>query len=454
MPTMPHSFTTMRLALLIPILASVACGPTDQDQMVPAAPPQDSALTQVTTVSVVAEDLSFSITVPGSVQAIQSVDIYSRIGGYLDGISVDLGDEVQQGQILARIAVPEMQAELDEGSARIELARSQVAQAAAAATAAIAGVRATEANTNAVEATRQERTAQITLYQSEYDRWQMLIAESAAIEPKKLDEARQRLTAAQASLAGVDAAVAAAEAQTEQALAGVEQSHADERAARAQVEVANARYQALVARMQYATIKAPFPGVITKRHVHPGALIQPGDSNSAARPLLRLERTDRVRIEIDLPMDTVAALDTGDRVRLDNLATAPGVQFEGTITRTANALGQRSRMLRAEVELDNPMGPDGQRALQPGAYGDMTVFLEQFPQSPTVPASAVFNRNGGLVVFVLDKNTLRLTPITAIFQDGSRVGVSQGLTPGQKVVASGFEGLSDGQSVRSADGGR
>jgi RND family efflux transporter MFP subunit len=451
---MTYSPSSLRPALFPLGLILFACGPTSQTDEVSAETSQTSSLTQVITTPVVAEDLSFSITVPGSVQAIQSADLYARVGGYLSGISVDLGDTVSQDQILARIAVPEMHAELSRASAMIELSRSQVAQQAARVTAAVAGAQAAEANKRAVVSTRQEKIAQVTLRQSEFERWQVLVNESSAIEPRKLDEARQRLTAAQASLAAVDAAVAAAEAQIQQAIAEVDQTHADERAAHAGVQVAEASYAALVERIQYSTIKAPFPGVITERHVHPGALIQAADSNSNAKPLLRLERVDRVRIEIHLPMDAAAALDKGDRISFGNLINAPGAHFEGTITRTAGALGQRSRMMRAEVELDNPANAEGQRQLQPGAYGDLTVFLEQFKASPTVPASAVFTRNGELSVFVLDGSTLHLTPITAIFQDGSRVGVSRGLKPGQLVVASGFSELSDGQTVRTPDGGR
>lgn len=460
MPKMPLPDSTMTLAplpmrlglFLIP-LSLVACGPNQDQPMVHAESPQADGLAKVVTLAVAARDLTSTITVPGSVQAIQSADLYARVSGYLAEISVDLGDTVAQGQTLARISVPAMDAELTEAAAAIGAARSRVAQQAAAVVSAAAGANAAEANKRALESGTAEKSAMVNLAQSELDRWTLLTTQSSAIEPKKVDEARLRLAAAQAGLAGMESALAAGDALIAQARAMVEQAKADEQTAQAEVQVAEAAHAALAERVQYATIRAPFAGVITQRHFHPGALIQSADKSSGTKPLLRLERTDFVRITIDVPMDAVATLNKGDTVHYTEIATAPGKSFVGVITRTSGALGQRSRMMRAEIELANPATSNGERALQPGAYGNLTVLLEQFPACPSVPASAVFNRNGQLSVFVAENNTLRLTPISPIYQDGTTVGVSAGLSPGQEVVASGFSELKHGQKVRATKGG-
>jgi len=457
----PASFS-LSLAVLLAATAAVGCsdsraaGPGNA-QGTDSAGGSDESLPQVVTTEVAEEDLTLSVTMPGSVQALEAADLYAKVGGYLETIEVDIGDEVEQGQLLAVISVPEMLPELRRHEAEVEYARSQVEQRAAAVNEAGAKVTAVEAELGRLQAARREKEADVALRRSELERWRELIEESPSIEKRKLDEARHREEAAEAALASVEADTVAAQARIEEAKAAVLKAQADERVARARVPVAEASRDAMQELMQYAEIMAPFAGVITERHVHPGAFIRPASTNSGAMPLLRIERVDRVRVTVDLPMDAVAFLSRGDRVVFDGLIAAPGARFEGTITRLSGALGQRSRMMRAEVELDNPPDARGERTLRPGYYGNLTVQLEEYPGTPTVPAAAVFTRAGETWVFTIEDGTVRRRSIEAVFRDGAKVGVGAGLSAGQVVVTSGAGGLADGQRVRvpsASAGGR
>ncbi|TDJ71788.1 MAG: efflux RND transporter periplasmic adaptor subunit [Planctomycetota bacterium] len=447
--TIPTQRPVLVLVLFLASTHTLACGPTALAAEA-QSPAEADDLPQVVTIPVVDEDLTFSVTMPGSVRALESAALYAKVAGYLDRIDVDLGDEVVEGQVLAVLDIPEMQFELRRDEAEVAYARSRVEQQAAAVAQAEAAVGSAEAGLARLEQMHRVREADAALRRTELERWEHLFADSPAIEKRKVDEARYRLEAAMAELDVVDADMDLSRSLIEEKRAAVRGAGADEGAARARVAVAEADVELTRELMSYATIKAPFAGIITERHVDPGAFIMPAATNSAALPLLRVERIDRVRIAIDVPMDGVAALNTGDRAVFDRIAAAPGLRLEGTVTRISKALGERSKMMRAEIEFDNPVGPSGERALRPGYYGDLTVFLEELPGTPTVPVSAVFTYEGEMSVYAVQSGTIRRHAIEAVFQDGIRVGISSGLTTGQVVVTSGLEGLEDGQRVRVA----
>ena len=448
---MLRSLSSPRL-LVLATAGAIACSPAPDSTPSMAstrAASNTPDIPLVVAIDVALEDLSFDATMPGTVHPIEFAELFANVSGYLLSVAVDIGDEVEKGAVLAVIDVPEMLPQMRAQEAEIEYARSQVEQMTAAIAHARAAVAAAEADALALESTRRARSADVALRHSELDRWKELLEVSPSIEKRKVDEAAHKLAVAEAALARVDADAISATAHIDQSRAAVSKAEADERAAQAHVPVAEAQLDALRTLMEYAEIKAPFAGVITERNVHPGAFVRAASTNSGAMSLLRIERIDRIFITVDLPMDCVAELDRGDRVRLDGLAAAPDAVFEGTITRVASALDERSRMMRAEIEFDNPADAAGDRTLYPGYYGNLTVFLTEYPGTPTVPAAAVFMHEGQSCVYTVEGEETHRQPIEVVFRDGTRVGVSTGLSAGDRVVASGTSELADGQRIRT-----
>jgi RND family efflux transporter MFP subunit len=402
----------------------------------------------VPTVEVVAKDLAEKIERSASVEGFESADVYAKIGGYLDSISVDIGDEVKKDQVLAEIYVPEMVKELEQKQAMIEAAEAQAAQASAAVKQAAAEVAAAKAALDQSEAARAEKTAVRALRQTELDRWTKL-GKTTSIEARKVDEARFALEAAKAALESLEAAIRTAMANVDTAEAKLEKARADERAAAAQVAVANKDYEQVATMRQYARIKAPFDGIITQRFVHKGAFIQPATNNSGARPLVSISRIDKVRISLDIPMEATKLLDIGDRAVFDPINVLPGESFEGKVARTAAALNENSRMMRTEIDLENAVGKNGKRRLMPGYYGYVTVYLEERPQTPVIPASALITRGSEKYVFTIENDVARRCAVETNYEDGTWVGVASGLKPGQQVVATGAGRLEPGQTVRT-----
>jgi RND family efflux transporter MFP subunit len=403
---------------------------------------------QVPTVEVVAKDLAQTIEMSASVEGFESADLYAKIGGYLESISVDIGDEVKKDQLLAKLYVPEMLKEVEQKASLINEAAAKAVQAAAAIKQAEAEVAAANAAVDQAESERAEKKAVRDLRKTEFDRWTEL-SKTTSIERRKVEEASFALDAAQAAIGRLEATIRTAQANVDTAEAKLEKAIADEKAAGAQVAVTKKNHEQAVTMLQYAEIKAPFDAIVTQRHVHPGAFIQPATNNSAAKPLLAVSRIDKVRIFLDIPMKEVKLLDVGDRAVFDRINVLPGESFPGKVARTALALNEVSRMMRTEVDLDNPVGSNGKRRLMPGYYGYVTVYLEERPQTPVVPASALITQGSDRCVYTVENGVARRCKVTTNYEDGTIVGIGSGLNPGQLIVAAGAGQLRDGQTVNA-----
>jgi RND family efflux transporter MFP subunit len=345
--------------------------------------------------------------------------LYAKVGGFLAEISVDIGDDVTKGQVLARLSIPEMEKELLQKQAAIASAEADVEQSRAALHEAKTALR--------------EKEAQLNQQLAAFERTKNLV-ERGSLQQKLLDEATYQRDAAQAALDTVRAAIQTAEAVL--------------KASAAKVELVRTERDRVQTLLEYGEIRAPFDGMVTKRFVDPGAFIQPADGNSSARPLLTVTRIDVVRIWLDLPMAEVRWLDRGDRVVFDRINVLPGVRFEGEVARFATALDPTSRMMRVEIDLQNP-----DRQLMPGYYGYVNLMLDEMLQTPVVPSSALFQSGSDSCVYVVENGICHRRAVTACFQDGTTVGIDSGLKAGEQVVQAGAGQLREGQQVVAVNAG-
>lgn len=344
--------------------------------------------------------------------------------------------------MLAKLSVPEMAKEIERQQATVASAQAGVNQAAASIRQAQAHALSAQASLDEAMTMRAEKEAEQNLRQAEHDRIKDLV-ESGSLLAKKLDEAKFELAAVRAALKSTDARIRTAQAEFKASEADVEKTQLDMQSAEADVAVAIADLEKTKALLEYATIKAPFAGQISKRTVDVGAFIQPADGNSAAKPLLTITSIDVVRLKLDLPMGEVRFLNKGDRAVLDRVDVLPGETFEGQVTRFASALDRSSRTMRVEIDL-----PNAKHRLLPGYYGYIKLLLEEFPQTPTVPSSALMTDKEGSFVYVVEGTTCHRRAVTTNFKDGSVVGIASGLSGGEQVVKAGGGQLADGQEVK------
>ncbi|MBI2478361.1 MAG: efflux RND transporter periplasmic adaptor subunit [Planctomycetia bacterium] len=423
-------------------LVVAGCGNLNADN--PGAAKRSAAgddVPRVQTVVVKQQDLERKIELPGTIEGFETADLYAKVGGYLQEISVDIGDRVEAGQVLARLSIPEMHKERAEKQAAVASAEANAEQMQAGIKQAEAEVRSAAARLDESKSQLREKQAQLDKYLAEYNRVQGLV-ERGSLQAKLLDEAKYERDAASAALASVQARIVTAQAELDSAHANTDRAVSDHKSMQAKTNLAQAELERVETMLEYGEIHAPFAGVVTERFFDRGAFIQPALGNSGAKPLLTLTRTDKVRIYLDLPMAEVRWLDVGDKAVLDRINVLPGDRFEGQVTRFATSLDTNSRMMRVEIDLDNP-----EHRLLPGYYGYVTLLLGEFPQTPVIPSSALMAEGNETFVFFIEGDVCRKRVVTTNYQDGTIVGIDSGLRGGEQIVQAGAGQLADGQKV-------
>jgi membrane fusion protein, multidrug efflux system len=210
--------------------------------------------------------------------------------------------------------------------------------------------------------------------------------------------------------------------------------------ARGRFEVARASLVESETLLGYATIAAPFAGVITQRYVDPGALIQAGNAGSA---IVSLMDFSTVRLQVAVPEIEAAKVAVGQPVQVttDNL---PGRHFDGQVTRFSYALDPTNRTMLAEAILQNR-----DLALRPGMLVTVSLGIEHKDHARLMPVEALVSERANTLAYTVggDGNAVK-RPIKAGFNDGHNVEVIEGIGDSEAIILAGKAKLSDGQPVR------
>ncbi len=304
-----------------------------------------------------------------TIEAFQQVQLYSRVAGIVKSVMVDVGDRVKRGQVLVELDAPDVELELRQKMALVQQAKAETNQAKSSVRAAQAAFEATKALVVEAEAGVKGARANHEFRKKQFERFAGLLA-AKAIDQSVVDEARERLDAAQAGQSAAEAKCQVAKATVEESTAKVVRAEADVQVAEAHVAVAEAGLQRTRAQLDSATIRSPFDGVLTRRSADVGAF-SPVAGQGNAKPLVIVARTDLVRIVVELPESQIAKIGTGTpaTIRID---AYPNKQFEGKVSRVAVALDAKTRTLRAEIDLAN-----AEARLLPGMTCAVTFKLEK-----------------------------------------------------------------------------
>ncbi len=248
-------------------------------------------------------------------------------------------------------------------------------------------------------AAREQAAATLALTRSTVERWEGL-RKKDVVSQQDLDERRSAVAQAQANLAAADANVA--------------------------------RLRQLE---DFKRVVAPFAGVITRRNVDVGDLID------SSRVLFTLAQTDPLRVYVSVPQAYAHLVKVGQAVQVTQ-GELRGQRFAGQVVRTSGAIDAVTRTLQVEVALPNPGGQ-----LLPGAYVQVVLPL-QASQSLLAPTNTLLFRATGTVVAVLDAQgrvTLRRVSVGRNY--GTEFEVLDGIGASDRLVLNPPDWLSDGQTV-------
>jgi RND family efflux transporter MFP subunit len=252
-------------------------------------------------------------------------------------------------------------------------------------------------------AQRNAARAQVTALRSEHARTEMLAARNSVTQ-KALAEAVSRLDAAIAAEAALDAQIA------------------------------------------YATIEAPFAGVVTARAIDPGDMVFEASSpKGSGEPLLKVAKLDVVRVKTYVPEREAVWAGIGDSATI-SFDALPGQVFDGTVARLSGALDPATRTMLVEIDLPNPDG-----RIRPGLYGQVRLTLERRDAALALPAAAVqFDDRGAFVFVAAGGDVARRTPVQTGLNVGGWIEILGGLRAGERVVTAAPPGLVDGAALRVA----
>jgi RND family efflux transporter MFP subunit len=221
----------------------------------------------------------------------------------------------------------------------------------------------------------------------------------------------------------------------------VDNAQGDYAAKQANVASAQANVRRLEELKSFQHIYAPFSGVITRRNIDIGNLINAGNGG-AAQELFFLAQTDPIRAYISVPEAYASAVRPGTGAFLE-LTQYPGQRFEGKVVRTADAIDLATRTLNTEVDMPNKNGQ-----LLPGGYAQVHLQVKVTGERLQVPVNALLFRSEGLrVVVVDDQHKTHLQPLTIGRDYGTTLEVLQGLKASDWIVINPGDSLEDGIAV-------
>lgn len=390
---------------------------------------------------------------PGTVEPMEAADLYAKVSGFLIEQQVDIGYPVQAGQVLARISVPEYEKQVKQDAADVTRAQARVDQMKAAITTAEADLGAAAASVALAQAEVKSKTSYRAYREKQRDRIKDLVARSA-IDAKLADEQEDHYQSAVSAELAASAGVNAARQKEEAARARVQQAQADLKYAEAEVETAKAKLEKAQVLVDYSVIRSPYTGVVTKRNFHPGDFVRSADAGGERVPILAVERTDVMRVIIQVPERDVPLVNRGDPavVEVDAL---PGVVFKTNgaekveVSRLAASEDPQTRMMRTEIHIRNPEGK-----LRRGMFGRVILTLQPgAPNALRIPSAALSGKADGkkATVRVVQEYKVHLVSVRYGADNGSEVEVLSGLTADDHVIVRASGPLDEGTVVSVAD---
>ena len=330
--------------------------------------------------------LAHRLQTNATLEAFEETDLIAKVSGYVSEVRVDIGDHVKAGQVLAVIDIPEMYKELAEAEAELESRKSSLERAR-----------------------RQlgHFKAKLSLEAGLQQDREQLGAGRGFISDRTLDQVR---------------------ANTEIAKADLEVAEAERVLAANQVDVAAANVEKIKTILSYTQMVAPFDGVVARRLVNRGDLVQAATSTKTA-PLFTVQRIDIIRVFCDVPEEDVPYLRIGDSAIIKPIGLK-GEPYVGKVTRFSLRLNPETRNMRTEIDLQNP-----EERLYPGMYAQVSLEMNRKPDVLALPAASIGSDGSGNFVHTVDNERIKRVAIKSGVSENSNVEVTEGLSENTSVVS-------------------
>jgi HlyD family secretion protein len=366
-----------------------------------------------------------SIRVSGTLQPARTVAVTPKVPGRIERIFVEEGEAVSQGQLLVQIEDRAARLQMEQARAAWQAAEAQYEQARR-------GPRSEELeNARALHA---QAEADLGTAQESYRRAQALFA-AGTIPKAQLEEAESRLRGARTGLENAGRTLAMLEQG-----AGPE----EQEMARYQAEALRSAYELARLQVEFTSVRAPGPGVVVK------VLKDEGNLAGTETAVLMLVQDDPLELEAAVPERYYGEV-AAELKRIEARLTPEGYPGEepvfGRVSAIEATVNPASRTFAVTVQVDNRAG-----RLRPGMYAEAELVLERVPDALLVPVSALLERGGQQLVFVLAPGVDPPRAVGRQVRTGiggdEEVQVLSGLSLEDRIIVEGNAFLEDGQAVR------
>jgi RND family efflux transporter MFP subunit len=306
-------------------------------------------------------------------------------------LSVEEGNRVNKGEVIARLENEDSQAALNRAQANVNLARSTLDQAKA-----------------------ELEDAQLSHHRNQQ------LAAKGFVAQSTLDSSEARYKRAKATVAAQEAAIRAGEAALEEARVLVE----------------------------YSNIRAPFDGVVLTKNADIGDIVTPlGAAANAKAAVVTMADMSSLQVEVDVSESNISQVRVGQpcEIRLDAF---PDLRFKGAVHMIVPTADRTKASVLVKVafkQMDPRILPEMSAKV---AFLSREILPEEEKPLKTIPASSVLSRGGGSVVFVLDGDRVLEKAVRTGRHLDTMVEVLQGLQAGDRVVVNPGSGLQNGARVK------
>jgi multidrug efflux pump subunit AcrA (membrane-fusion protein) len=426
-------------ALSIVLLAAGLAGCQRSETSASSGPATGKAAVQtptVATVRAITREVSATVQATGSFVAHDSSDVAPNEAGIIVATLVDVGDFVQQGQLIARLDDRDAKLRIDQARAAQQQAEASVRQAQSKI--GLGQNQAFDPNTVpevlAAKASYESAVAQQKLAQADARRYENLV--------KSGDVSRSAYDKASTQVETADAQVNASRQQYEAALNAARQNY--QGVATQEAGQLGTRAQLAMAEKVLADteVRAPFPGYVSARPVTPGEYV------STSTKIATILKVTPIKLELQVPELYAQQMKRGLSVGASVTGYA-GRIFQGSVTAINPAVDPSSRTFVVEVTFAN-----GDVTLRPGMFATARIVLPGSTQGIFIPPSALITdaTTNSSQVFLIRDGKSRLAVVQVGERDGDLVRILTGIPSDAVVATDHLQDLYDGQSVRLAGG--
>ncbi len=396
-----HSFRVGGVILFLAVLAGCK-----KDAPVQAR--QDTGPVQVRVAPVVVKEIRRTVESVGTLFPFDEAIISAEVDGRIDSVEVDLGDKVEQGQVLVRINDEEQRYLLSQNEAQLRQSLERL------------GLKDEKDRVKDIRETPEVRKAQAELFDAEqrYQRIRKLVDQGVGSQAD-LDQAAARFKANQAAF-----------------------DHAlnSTRNLIQEVERFKAALELQRKRVRDTTVRAPFAAYVKERQATQGQYVK------ANTPLLTLVKVDPIRLRVEIPERMAPWIRNGQAVEVA-VEAFENRKFQGKIWRISPTVDQTKRTFVAEALIDNPRGE-----LKPGSYARAKIPSDKVEQIKLIPVRSVNYVLGANRAYVVKDDVVEAREVKLGDRFDALVEISDGLQEGEQVATTQVNRLDNGVKVRVVTG--